>query len=63
MTLWTVLLFLDCKNRTPRYTRKICFGSERKVAMTKNQKLTSQVENTAVEKCEGMALRRMMRTI
>jgi hypothetical protein len=35
----------------------------RKVAIAKAQKLTPQVENTAVEKWEGMAEKRMMKII
>ena len=35
---------------------------EKKKAMTKDQKFTSQVENTAVEKWAGMAEKRMTRT-
>jgi hypothetical protein len=31
--------------------------------MAKNQKLTSQVEKTAVEKCDGITEKRIMRTI
>lgn len=38
-------------------------GRVRKVAMVKAQKLTPQVEKTAVEKCEGMAEKRMMKII
>jgi hypothetical protein len=38
-------------------------GRVRKVETAKCQNLTSQVEKTAVEKCEGMTLKRMMRTI
>jgi hypothetical protein len=38
-------------------------GSVTKVAMAKAQKLTPQVEKTAVEKWEGIAEKRMMRTI
>lgn len=38
-------------------------GSVSSVAMAKNQKLTPQVAKTAVEKCDGMAEKRMMKTI
>ena len=38
-------------------------GSERKVEMKNNQKLTLQVEKTAVLKWEGIAERRMIRRI
>jgi hypothetical protein len=42
---------------------KICLGSVRNVATQKCQNLTSQVEKTAVEKCEGTMEKRMMKTI
>lgn len=48
---------------TLRYTRNICLGRVKNVAIAKNQKLTPQVEKTAVAKCEGMAEKRITRTI
>lgn len=42
----------------PKYTSTSCFGSVRRVASAKIQKLMSQLAKTAVEKCCGIAEKR-----